>query len=256
MPFGWDVETTLDAEMVSAACPLCKIVVVEARSPKLADLAIAENTAARLGAQVISDSFGTAESGLSQTYAKAYDHPGHVIVAASGDDGFTSANFPADLPTVTAVGGTELAKSTSPRGWTEQAWHQVGATGSACSAWVPKPTWQHDRHCAMRTIADVSAVAANVAVYDQARRGWLLVSGTSAAAPLIAGIYALAGNATTITPGYEYRHANSLFDVTLGNNDSQNGTSGATCGHDYLCVAGKGYDAPTGLGTPNGTGAF
>ena len=253
VPFGWDIETTLDAEMVSAACPLCKILVVEARSPKLADLAAAENTAARLGAQVISDSFGTAESGLSQTYAKAYDHPGHVIVAASGDDGFTAANFPADQPAVTAAGGTELAKSTSQRGWTEQAWRQ---SGSACSAWVPKPKWQHDRHCALRTIANVSAAAANLAVYDQARRGWLLVSGTSAAAPLIAGIYALAGNATTITSGYEYRHASSLFDVTLGNNDSENGTSGATCGHDYLCVAGKGYDAPTGLGTPNGTGAF
>ncbi len=187
VPFGWDIETTLDAEMVSAACPLCKILVVEARSPKLADLAAAENTAARLGAQVISDSFGTAESGPSQTYAKAYDHPGHVIVAASGDDGFTAANFPADQPAVTAAGGTELAKSTSQRGWTEQAWRQ---SGSACSAWVPKPKWQHDRHCALRTIADVSAAAANLAVYDQARRGWLLVSGTSAAAPLIAGIYA------------------------------------------------------------------
>ena len=255
--FGWDVETTLDTEMVSAACPLCKILVVEARSPSVADLAIAENTAARLGAQVISDSFGNFENGKSQTYAKAYDHPGHVIVAASGDQGFTAASFPANLATVTAVGGTELARSTSPRGWTEQAWQQDnGATGSGCSAYVPKPKWQHDRHCGMRTVADVSAVAANIAVFDGARRGWLLVGGTSAAAPLIAGVYALAGNATTITPGYEYRHAGSLFDVTTGNNDFQNGTGGATCGHDYLCVAGQGYDAPTGLGTPNGTGAF
>ncbi len=257
VPFGWDVETTLDTEMVSAACPLCKILVVEARSPSLADLAIAENTAARLGAQVISDSFGTVESGKSQTYASAYTHPGHVIVAASGDLGFTSASFPASLANVTAVGGTELARATGGRGWTEQAWNlDNGATGSGCSAYVPKPKWQHDRHCGMRTVADVSAVASNVAVYDQARRGWLLVGGTSAAAPLIAGVYALAGNATTITPGYEYRHSSSLFDVTVGNNDYLNGSGGATCGHDYLCVAGQGYDAPTGLGTPDGTGAF
>ncbi|HET7014551.1 MAG TPA: S53 family peptidase [Streptosporangiaceae bacterium] len=257
VPFGWDVETTLDVEMVSAACPLCKILVVEARSNKVGDLAIAENTAARLGAQVISDSFGGAESGLNQTHAKAYNHPGHVIVAASGDLGFTTASFPANQPAVTAVGGTELAKSTNQRGWTEQAWNQFdGASGSGCSAYVPKPKWQHDRHCDMRTVADVSAVAANLAVFDQARRGWLLVGGTSAAAPLVAGIYALAGNATTITPGYEYRHAKSLFDVTTGNNDNVNGTGGRTCGFDYLCVAGKGYDAPTGLGTPHGTGAF
>jgi hypothetical protein len=257
VPFGWDVETTLDTEMVSAACPLCKILVVEARSPAIADLATAENTAARLGAQVISDSFGAVESGLSQTFAKAYNHPGHVIVAASGDLGFTAASFPANLPDVTAVGGTELAKSTNQRGWTEQAWQDFdGATGSGCSAYVPKPKWQHDRHCTMRTVADVSAVADNVAVYDQARRGWLLVGGTSAATPLVAGVYALAGNATTIAPGFEYLHSRSLFDVTTGNNDFLNGTGGATCGHDYLCTAGKGYDAPTGLGTPNGTGAF
>jgi hypothetical protein len=253
VPFGWDVETALDVEMVSAACPLCKIVVVEARSNKVADLATAEKTAAKLGAQVISDSFGAPESGLAQTYAAAYRHPGHQIVVASGDDGFTAASFPADLATVTAVGGTELAKSTNQRGWTEQAWNQ---SGSGCSAYVRKPAWQHDKHCDLRTVADVSALASNVAVNDQARKGWLLVGGTSVAAPLIAGVYGLAGNAATISPGYVYRHARSLFDVTSGNNDSSNGTNGATCGHDYLCVARKGYDAPTGLGTPDGTGAF
>lgn len=82
------------------------------------------------------------------------------------------------------------------------------------------------------------------------------MDGTSAAAPLIAGVYGLAGNASTIAPGYEYGHAASLFDITAGNNDVHSGTGGATCGYDYLCVARSGYDAPTGLGTPDGTGAF
>src|SRR5581483_5019042 len=56
---GWDLETTLDADMVSAACPHCKILVVEANSAADQALAAAENTAARLGAQVISNSYGS-----------------------------------------------------------------------------------------------------------------------------------------------------------------------------------------------------
>ncbi len=108
----------------------------------------------------------------------------------------------------------------------------------------------------MRTIADVAAVASNLAVYDPNAGGWLIVGGTSASAPIIAGVYGLAANAATIKPGYPYRHAGSLFDVTRGNNDLLHQADGATCGHDYLCQAKRGYDGPTGLGTPDGTGAF
>jgi subtilase family serine protease len=257
VPYGWDVETTLDASMVSAACPHCKILVVEASSDSVTDLAAAENTAVRLGAQVISNSYGTPEGGQAQASARAYDHPGHVIVASSGDAGFGPANFPANLATVTAVGGTELARAGNARGWSERVWQTagVGAASSGCSAYVAKPAWQHDPHCPGRTVADVSALAWNVAIYEKVQGGWLTVGGTSAAAPLIAGIYGLAGNAAKIKPGYAYRHPASLFDVTAGNNDTATGT-GAECGHDYLCTAKKGFDAPTGLGTPDGTGAF
>jgi hypothetical protein len=258
-PAGWGVEETLDVSMVSAACPRCKILAIEARSPDFADMAAAEDTAARMGAVAISNSYGTAENGFVQAYAAAYHHPGHVIVASSGDSGFTQAQFPASLTTVTAAGGTQLSRSGNARGWAEKTWSAgEGASGSGCSAYVAKPAWQHDPHCPGRTIADVSAVAWNIAVYDTsipASRGgpWLLVGGTSAAAPLIAGVYALAGNAGTIQPGYEYAHRAALFDITAGTNDDEDG---AACGHDYLCQAQKGYDAPTGLGTPDGTGAF
>jgi Subtilase family len=255
---GWEVETTLDAAMVSAACPHCKILVVEADSNSLADLAAAENTAARLGARVVSDSWGGREDGFALTYAKSFSHPGHVIVASTGDVGFTAAQFPANLATVTAVGGTQLARAHNKRGWAEQVWNDPsgGASGSGCSAYVAKPAWQHDSHCSMRTAADVSALAMNVPIYNKDAGGWITVEGTSASAPLIAGVYALAGNAATVTPRYPYRHARSLFDVTSGDNDWFNGSKGATCGFDYLCTAKKGYDAPTGLGTPDGTGAF
>ena len=261
---GWDVETTLDVAMVSVACPHCNILVVEADDNSVANLAAAEDTAVRLGADVVSNSYGGREDGQNLAYAKAYDHPGHVIVASSGDEGFTAANFPADLTSVTAAGGTELAPAKTKRGWAEQVWNAEtafppGASSSGCSAYVPKPAWQHDPHCPMRTVADVSAVAANIPIYDKTEGGWLTVAGTSVSSPLIAGVYALAGNAATIAPGYPYAHAKSLFDITVGNNDPDDQyyhSDGAICGYDYLCVAKPGYDAPTGLGSPDGIGAF
>ncbi|HEY3732756.1 MAG TPA: hypothetical protein VGL63_02465 [Streptosporangiaceae bacterium] len=170
---------------------------------------------------------------LTQAEAKAYEHPGHVIVASCGDSGFTAAAFPANLAMVTSAGGTQLAKAANARGWTERVWK---ASGSGCSAYVRKPAWQADTHCPGRTVADVAVLAWDVSLYDSSiGRGlggpWLTVGGTSAAAPLIAGVYALAGNASTVRPGYEYAHPGSLFDVTTGSNSGQ----GATCGHDYLC---------------------
>jgi subtilase family serine protease len=256
-PQGWGVEETLDVSMVSAACPRCQILVVEASSPRFGDLATAEDTAARLGAVAISNSYGARESGYSQADAAAYHHPGHVIVASSGDFGFGPAQFPANLTTVTAAGGTQLSRTSSARGWAEKTWNaDLDASGSGCSAYVSKPAWQHDKHCPGRTIADVAAVAWNIAIYDSSVHNgpWLSIGGTSAASPLIAGVYGLAGNAATVPPGYEYAHRGALFDITTGTNDPY--TNGAACGHDYLCVAKPGYDAPTGLGTPDGTGAF
>jgi subtilase family serine protease len=249
---NWQVEETLDVSMISAACPHCRILVVEGDSASYADLAATEDTAVRLGAQVVSNSYGGVETGQSGAYTADYTHPGHTVVVSSGDSGYGQAHFPASVASVTSVGGTVLAKASTARGWSETAW-QDGSSG--CSAYVAKPSWQHDPHCPTRTIADVSAVGENVAIYNTLAGGWLPVSGTSVSAPLVAGIYGLAGNATTIKPGYAYQHTSGLFDVTSGTNDVS-GEKGGACGSDYLCVAGPGYDAPTGLGTPDGTAAF
>jgi len=71
--------------------------------------------------------------------------------------------------------------------------------------------------------------------------------GTSVAAPLVGGIYAVNGGA--VSDGSDpYAHTSALFDVTSGSNGS--------CGGSYLCTAGVGFDGPTGLGTPNGASAF
>jgi subtilase family serine protease len=206
---------------------------------------------------VVSNSYGSDENGFTQTFARAYHHPGRTIVVSAGDFGFPEVSFPANLTTVTAVGGTELRRARNARGWAERVWNQplIGASGTGCSAFVAKPSWQHDPRCPGRTTADVSAVASNVPVYNADYGGWVTVAGTSASAPLVAGAYGLAGNASRLRPGSVYRHRTSLFDVTAGTN-VQGATPAQVCGGDYLCAARPGYDSPTGLGTPDGTGAF
>ncbi len=247
---GWAQEMALDLDMASATCPNCKIILVEASSASLANLGAAVDTAARLGATVISNSYGGGESSSVATDTH-YNHPGVAITVSSGDNGY-GVQYPASSPYVTAVGGTSLTNTGS--GWTETTW---SGAGSGCSSYNTKPAWQTDTGCAKRTVADVSAVAdpnTGVAVYDSFRckgsAGWMVFGGTSVAAPVIAGVYALAGNSSSAAypSSLAYSHTSALNDVTAGSN--------GTCGGSYLCTAGAGYDGPTGLGTPNGTGAF
>ena len=245
---GWSQETAVDLDMVSAMCPACSILLVEADTSSLADLAAAVRTAAAMGAHVIGNSYGGSESGTS-AYERYYDYPSIAITVSSGDNGY-GVEFPASSPHVTAVGGTGLVRSNNSRGWSESAW---SGAGSGCSSVYSKPTWQSDSGCTRRTVADVSAVAdpnTGVAVYGPATRkrsAWLVFGGTSVAAQVIAGVYG--ANGTAVSYGSDpYRHMNALFDVTSGSNGS--------CGDSYLCVAKAGYDGPTGLGTPDGVTAF
>ncbi|MEU8634024.1 S8 family serine peptidase [Amycolatopsis sp. NPDC048633] len=250
--FGWALESTLDVSMVSAACPSCRILVVEGNTPGFADLAETEDTAVRLGAPVVSNSYGARESGAPLAFASHYQHPGVTVVASSGDAGFTAANYPAVLPTTVAVGGTTLARDpSSARGWTESAW-QYG--GSGCSAYIAKPSWQKDTHCGKRTVADIAAAAEDIAIHYTDAGGWLPANGTSASAPYIAGLIGRSGHAGTTQPSTIYAKAGSFTDITAGNNDPAG--AGKKCGNDYLCVAGPGYDAPTGLGVPHALAGF
>jgi subtilase family serine protease len=272
---GWAQEESLDIDMVSATCPNCHIILVEANSNSLADLAASVNTAAAMGATEISNSYGGSESSSETSSNAAYNHPGIPITVSAGDAGY-GVEFPAAVPTVTAVGGTSLTHASNARGWSEVVWGSkgsgilgvgaAGGTGSGCSAYEPKQSWQHDAGCAKRTVADVSAVAdpnTGVAVYDSTADssgnvGWLVFGGTSVSAPIIAGVYALAGNGASLSnASYAYSHTSSLFDVTSGTNGScGGGLLGGGASKTYLCTAQAGYDGPTGLGTPNGTGAF
>jgi subtilase family serine protease len=255
---GWGAEISLDVDMVSAACPDCHILLVEGNDASLANLAQAEDTAVALGATEVSNSYGTPEANGTQDYAADYSHPGVAITVSSGDYGYGIPNFPANLASVTAVGGTSLTRADNARGWTEKAWgNSYGGAGSGCSAWVDKPTWQSDQNCPGRMVADVAAVAdplTGPAVYDSygGYPGWVVIGGTSASAPYIAGVIALASN-----PG-RYADASYFYGGTAGLNDvvGGNNAKATDCGGDYQCNAVTGYDGPTGNGTPNGLAAF
>jgi subtilase family serine protease len=126
-------------------------------------------------------------------------------------------------------------------------------TASGCSAVAPKPAWQTDKGCTMRTVADVAAVGdpqTPVAVYDSFMdNGWIQMGGTSVSTPIVAGAFALAGNGAKFTGASPlYANANALFGITSGSN--------GTCTMSYLCTAGSGYNGPAGVGTPDGVAAL
>jgi subtilase family serine protease len=160
--------------MISAICPSCHILVVEASSSDITDLGTAENEAVALGAKFIDNDWGIPEADLGvaeTTYDSEYfDHPGVAITAPAGDDGYGVINYPAASPYVTAVGGTTLTVDTSvPRGYTETAWP---SSSSGCSAYEPKPSWQTDTGCTGRTLTDTAADAGtSVAHYDTPTEG-------------------------------------------------------------------------------------
>jgi hypothetical protein len=255
---GWGLEISLDLDAVSAACPACSILLVEADSPSLLDLGPAVDTAVALGADAVSNSYGSrGEFSGEQYFERYYKHDGLAVTVSSGDYGYGngrilvgSVSYPGASQYVTSVGGTSLARDASARGWTETAWK--GST-SGCSAYIHKPGWQKDTLCDKRTVADVSAVAdpkTGLAVYDTfGYDGWLVVGGTSLSSPIVASIYAMTGDTTDIRyAGGLYRASSGLFDVIEGSNGS--------CGGSYLCTGVPGYDGPTGLGSPDGLTAF
>jgi subtilase family serine protease len=245
---GWATEISLDLDMVSSACPACKILLVEASSASFANLGAAVNYAATQGVSAISNSYGGGDTGPNS----AYNHPGIAITASTGDSGY-GIESPASFDSVVAVGGTSLAKAANTRGWAETAW---SGAGSGCSTLNAKPSWQTSvTQCSGKAVADVSAVAdpqTGVAVYDttsfQGRSGWQVYGGTSVSSPIIASVYTMSGNTAGYPASYTWTHTSGLNDVTSGSN--------GTCPTTVWCHAGAGWDGPTGLGTPHGTSSF
>lgn len=252
---GWALEIAMDVEVAHGICPTCKLILVEATSASYTNLAAAVDRARLLGATVISNSYGSNEFATETAYDSTYNYPGIAFLFSSGDNGY-GATYPAASRYVTAVGGTSLYLNSDNTRQTESVW--TGA-GSGCSAYESKPAFQKDTGCANRTVADVSAVAdpnTGAAVYDsvvlQGQKGWFQVGGTSLSAPLVAGIYGLAGNVPSSVYANSLPYtavAGSLYDVASG-------TNGVCGGNVYLCSGVVGFDGPSGLGSPIGLGAF
>jgi len=249
---NWTVEAALDLDMASAACPTCKLVLVEAQDDVGNGLFVAQNAAAAIpGVAAISDSWGGPSDGTDLSMdAQFFTHTQAVnTFVASGDSGNTGStpDYPSTSATVIGVGGTHLATSTTARGWTETAW---AGSGSSCSQLITKPNFQSTvpaGACRKRATSDVSAVgdpATPVAVFNEGVGGWVAVAGTSASSPFVAGVYARYGiTGSTHDASYAYCHTSEFFDIKSGNN--------GTC-TSALCNAGVGWDGPTGIGSPNG----
>jgi subtilase family serine protease len=244
----WTLETAYGLDMASATCPHCKLLVLEADNDQGNGLFEMQSVAANLGAAVMVDAFGAPESSIDVSLLESYFNvPGLSIFAAGGVDGYSnggsnSPDYPASSAYVIAVGGTTLATSTNSRGWAETAWSEGG---SGCSSLVAKPAYQGNTGCGNRAIVDVSAVSdpnTGVAIYNAGAGGFSIVGGSGAAA-IVAGIFALTGQAGQ-TAALAYQHPEAFYDITSGSN--------GTCGGGLICTASAGWDGPTGIGTPNG----
>ena len=268
------VETSLDLDMASAACPTCSLILVYAYEPGSKNpsgfhvpwFADAVSTAVRLGADSVSVSYQFPPIPTFLKLAPSFNHPGVAVLASSGDGGYEGdhVGFPADLPTVISVGGTTLYQTPGQGdGFTEVAWDDGG---SGCAVGEPPAVGQPDSVSGLcggfRAGADISAVAdptTGVAVYDSYTPPhappfpWFVVGGTSVSSPYVGGLFARAGTAGVNGPSTLYANAGDFRDITLG----QNAPFGACFPNPVaLCQASIGWDGPTGVGTPQGLTGF
>lgn len=278
------VETALDVDMASAACPKCRIISMQVpvidgfygttkqTHNAILHFATGVRTAKKLGADAVSISYGYPTDKYSDKgkIATLMRQPGMAIVSSSGDDGFMfeEGQWPQSLRTVTSAGGTSLyVDKSAKRGYREVAWNGAGsgctddlgpAVGQPKS--VSKACYGH------RAASDISAVAdpyTGVAVYDSYAPytgmpyGFIVVGGTSASSPFLAGLYARAPrNKSIIGPNTVYAAPSSAFhDVTIGTNFGV-GMCKAMGYRNNLCDSAVGWDGPTGRGTPAGLKAF
>jgi MYXO-CTERM domain-containing protein len=242
----WSEETALDVDAISAACPTCKIIVVQADDPSM-NMYTAQDAAAAARPTVISDSWGTPTPvGADPSPLEPFfDHPGIAQFVSSGDSGYDEGGQGPTYPSTSAhtisVGGTKLVQAGNARGWSETAWTRGG---SSCAYTIARPAYQTASPCTFRAASDIAAIgdpATGLAVYNTRAGGWVVVGGTSAASPLVAALFASIGRGD-ITVAELAQKTSALFDVTSGSN--------GPCGN-ILCNATTGWDGPTGFGTPS-----
>jgi kumamolisin len=267
-PSGADGEVMLDIEVSAAVAPGANVVVYFAPNTDqgfIDAIATAVHDSTNKPS-VLSISWGGPESSWTQQAVTALDQAcqaaaalGVTITVASGDDGSTdggsgnNVDFPASSPHVLACGGTKLVASGTTIS-SETAWNELsaneGATGGGVSTLFALPTWQANSKVPAPTtssggrgVPDVSGDADPATGYTVRVDGETsTIGGTSAVAPLWAGLIALANAANGKDAGFVnpalYGDPKAFRDITSGNNGAFS--------------AGPGWDACTGLGSPNG----
>jgi hypothetical protein len=273
---GWGTEISLDVQSAHAICESCRIVLVEASTPANANLVAAERRAEAIGANEISNSWGSPEELVGSNEGEAFNHPKTVITASAGDDGYRDwaskegefTSFPASYPDVVAVGGTRLQTLGVGGAWQgETVWNGDGASGGGCSTLFTAQPWQQEASdwasvgCgAKRAVNDVSADAdpyTGIVIRDSDSPGkecqeeyeesgtihtipeWCTYGGTSLASPIIASVYALAGGAGEVAyPAQTLYRSLSTAPATL--HDVKVGSNGA---------CGSAFNENTGLST-------
>lgn len=254
----WAAEIAMDVQSAHAIAPLARIVLIEAPSASVSSLGNAISIANTMGPGVVSMSFVTAEGSWVASIDSLFMGKGMQYTAATGDLG-AAVNWPAVSSRVLATGGTSLTLSGTTR--SESAW---AGSGGGTSAYVTVPAYQAALSPAVskRRVPDVAfdsdpytgqymAVTApgkNVAYYS--------AGGTSIASPQWAGLLAVTAaqralsGLPSLTSVHNAMYLNLLPSVTaypLAFFDVLTGANGKC----LSCTAQKGYDATTGLGTPN-----
>jgi len=255
---GWALETALDVEWAHVIATNATIIVSVARTAKLTDLLAAVDAAVNAGATVVSMSWGASEFSGQNTYDTHFNVSGITFTASSGDNG-AGVEWPSVSSYVVGVGGTSLYLDGSNNRSSETAW---SGSGGGSSAYLARPSFQNGwQGTPGRGVPDVSLVAdpnTGVQVYDVNNGGWVVVGGTSASAPMWAGLIALANQSRTTNlsstdlalyllgqgpvnqngayVGLYSVNPTYFYDVTQGNNGTY--------------TAAPPYDFVTGMGVP------
>ena len=269
-PSGPDGEVELDIEVAGSVAPAAQIGVYFAPNTDqgFIDAVTTAVHDAKLKPSIISISWGGPENSWTAQARDALNSAcqdaaimGVTVLAASGDDGADdgtsspTVDFPAASPYVVGCGGTKLTLAGTAIG-SEQAWNELsnneGATGGGVSVLFALPSYQQGANVpagpngfAGRGVPDVAADADPESGYNVIVDGQqTVIGGTSAVAPLWAGLFARINQALGKNVGY----VNSLLYSASAEKTFHDITSGSN--GDYS--AGPGWDACTGLGTPDG----
>lgn len=271
-------EGNLDVQMVLGSLAKgYRVPVYESTGDKTAFLAPVAALNSRTRPSVLTSSYGQCEQEVSSAVRRLSDAiylrlglVGTSVLVASGDRGSSgcidnetgkgptkrAVSYPSTSPWVTAVGGTRIVLNKANNrvaeyAWNDSPWGNETAGGGGSSIFFGRPSWQKrsQTRTNRRSVPDLSAHASGAP-------GWAVfgvgvVSGTSAATPLVASGVALLNEKLArdgqapmgpLNPWLYQLPRKATYDITVGNTDLHN---------NGCCTARKGYDQATGIGSPN-----